>query len=770
MSCQGQVPKLIDAENAVCPFALKHGKGNSVEHGDNVVPVESSPGDNKLVTENSRNKLNKDDKKEVCDATKDRDVNESGRVPSIGNTSNPGICDSPKRKTSTLSTVSTASSVGSEDNELSEKKVDLIGLIESVGTLLLPTTGFVCRAVQILMTSCDQDIQNKIRDDTGENDVKFTTAFNEENRHTPLEQDELLAFSTHVAKFSDKLDQRTTLCRLGEEYAKLCLSEYRRSLSVLGSNMVEFFSNLDGFHYHILKSSKFNAQRPPSFRCESSPNNVTLHIYTERSMMLDYYAGIVSYVSNSMFNLNVKVTVHPNETNTSLHHIMNVETSTKTCAKKCTCCKICSHHSSYSNDPEDLRIGFDTFCETFPFHLIMNRNLEISQLGSALMKIVRSDADSKDLIFSRLFNVIRPEIKQLTFSALLSRVNFAFLLETKICPSDIHSVHKGTMLKGQLIFLAESDSLMFLGSPSIEKLDELISKGLYISDVPIHDATRDVILVGEQTKAQDGLTKRMEQIKKSILEGSEAVKVEKHKNVELLNMIFPEAIAMKLWRGEPIQPTKVDDVTMLFSDIVGFTAICATCTPMMVVNMLNSLYTQFDHYCGMLDVYKVETIGDAYCVAGGLHRKSKYHAQQIAWMGLKMMETAKNELSHDGNVIRMRIGIHTGSVLAGVVGARMPRYCLFGNNVNLANKFESGSEPTKINISPTTYGCIKDIEGFKFTPRTREDLPSGFPPEIEEVCYFLDGYEHPNFAGCDDTEFDHIDIALQELNLAKEVT
>lgn len=222
----------------------------------------------------------------------------------------------------------------------------------------------------------------------------------------------------------------------------MCLSEYRRSLSVLGSNMVEFFSNLDGFHYHILKSSKFNAQRPPSFRCESSPNNVTLHIYTERSLMLDYYAGIVSYVSNSMFNLNVKVTVHPNETNTSLHHIMNVETSIKTCAKKCTCCKICSHHSSYSNDPEDLRIGFDTFCETFPFHLIMNRDLEISQLGSALMKIVRSDADSKDLIFSRLFNVIRPEIKQLTFSALLSRVNFAFLLETKICPSDIHSVHK----------------------------------------------------------------------------------------------------------------------------------------------------------------------------------------------------------------------------------------------------------------------------------------------------------------------------------------
>lgn len=70
-------------------------------------------------------------------------------------------------------------------------------------------------------------------------------------------------------------------------------------------------------------------------------------------------------------------------------------------------------------------------------------------------------------------------------------------------------------------------------------------------------------------------------------------------------MIFNYIRVVLINLGEPIQPTKVDDVTMLFSDIVGFTAICATCTPMMVVNMLNSLYTQFDHYCGMLDVYKV---------------------------------------------------------------------------------------------------------------------------------------------------------------------
>lgn len=135
MSCQGQVPKLIDAETPACPFALKHGKGNSVEHGHSEGPAETCLENNKIVTENSRNKLLKEDEKEICGGTKD--AADSVRVCPGGGQG--GGSDSPKRKTSTLSTVSTTSSVGSEDNEASEKKVDLIGLIESVGTLLLPT-------------------------------------------------------------------------------------------------------------------------------------------------------------------------------------------------------------------------------------------------------------------------------------------------------------------------------------------------------------------------------------------------------------------------------------------------------------------------------------------------------------------------------------------------------------------------------------------------------------------------------------------------------
>ncbi|KFO25649.1 Guanylate cyclase soluble subunit alpha-2 [Fukomys damarensis] len=293
-------------------------------------------------------------------------------------------------------------------------------------------------------------------------------------------------------------------------------------------------------------------------------------------------------------------------------------------------------------------------------------------------------------------------------------------------------------IKGQMIHVPESNSILFLGSPCVDKLDELMGRGLHLSDIPIHDATRDVILVGEQAKAQDGLKKRMDKLKATLERTHQALEEEKKKTVDLLYSIFPGDVAQQLWQGQQVQARKFDDVTMLFSDIVGFTAICAQCTPMQVISMLNELYTRFDHQCGFLDIYKVETIGDAYCVAAGLHRKSLCHAKPIALMALKMMELSEEVLTPDGRPIQMRIGIHSGSVLAGVVGVRMPRYCLFGNNVTLASKFESGSHPRRINVSPTTYQLLKREESFTFIPRSREELPDNFPKEIPGICYFLE--------------------------------
>lgn len=160
-------------------------------------------------------------------------------------------------------------------------------------------------------------------------------------------------------------------------------------------------------------------------------------------------------------------------------------------------------------------------------------------------------------------------------------------------------------LKGQMIFMSEMNAILFLGSPCVDKLEELTGRGLYLSDIPIHNALRDVVLVGEQAKAQDGLKKRLGKAKAALEQAHQALEEEKRRTVELLFTIFPGNVAQRLWQGLPVQAKKFDRVTVLFSDIVGFTAICSHCTPMQVVNMLSELYTRFDHHCGELDVYKV---------------------------------------------------------------------------------------------------------------------------------------------------------------------
>lgn len=257
----------------------------------------------------------------------------------------------------------------------------------------------------------------------------------------------------------------------------------------------------------------------------------------------------------------------------------------------------------------------------------------------------------------------------------------------------------------------------------------------------------------------------MDKLKSSIEEANLAVDAEREKNVSLLHLIFPPDIAKRLWLGETIEAKTYPDVTMLFSDIVGFTSICATTTPMMVINMLQNLYEKFDLYCGQLDVYKVETIGDAYCVACGLHRNTNTHAQQIAWMGLKMIQTCSHHLTHEGKPIKMRIGIHTGMVLAGVVGKKMPRYCLFGHNVTLANKFESTSEPLRVNVSPTTYLCLTQKSGFILEPRTKDNLPKGMPANVSGTCYFLNGYQHSGVSASESLGV-HIQAAITELGIS----
>ncbi|XP_072528107.1 guanylate cyclase soluble subunit alpha-2, partial [Salminus brasiliensis] len=560
--------------------------------------------------------------------------------------------------------------------------------------------------------------------------------------------------------------------RFGEEFFGLCLEENERVLRSLGGNLQDFFNGFDALLEHARTSyGRRASSESPSFLCkdargggeedeeeegEEGKRTLLLHCFNPDPTVGVAMPGLIRAAAHRIYQTEVQV----EETDPTWLYVTNEDgelsanstpssspspptSSPPACLsfiiREIRTSSSCSSSSrQLSRSPSDLRISLSTFCRACPFHLVIGPSMEVLQVGEGLRQVGEGlRKPHRTLSFSDSFQLVSPRIP-CSFQNILLRLATPFTIRTRPDSSMLDSKEKVMELKGQMIHLPESNSIMFLGSPRVDRLEELMGRGLHLSDIPIHDATRDVILVGEQAKAQDGLKKRMDKLKATLERTHQALEEEKRRTVELLYSIFPGGVAQRLWQGLPVQAKKFDDVTMLFSDIVGFTAVCAQCTPMQVISMLNELYTRFDYQCGVLDVYKIETIGDAYCVAAGLHKKCESHARPIALMALKMMELSEEVLTPDAKPIQLRIGIHSGSVLAGVVGVKMPRYCLFGNNVTLASKFESGSKPRCVNVSPTTYQLLRDDRSFSFVPRSRQELPDNFPKEIPGICYFLE--------------------------------
>ncbi|KAG6448115.1 atrial natriuretic peptide receptor 2 [Manduca sexta] len=195
---------------------------------------------------------------------------------------------------------------------------------------------------------------------------------------------------------------------------------------------------------------------------------------------------------------------------------------------------------------------------------------------------------------------------------------------------------------------------------------------------------------------------------------------EKRKCEELLYQLLPKSVASQLIMGQPVMAETYDQVTIYFSDIIGFTQLSAESTPLEVVDLLNDLYTSFDSIIENFDVYKVETIGDAYMVVSGLPmRNGNRHAAEIARMSLALLNAVrvKTVPHRPGERLLLRIGMHTGPCVAGVVGLKMPRYCLFGDTVNTASRMESHGEALKIHVSPKTKEVLDLYDCFELDCR-----------------------------------------------------
>lgn len=189
---------------------------------------------------------------------------------------------------------------------------------------------------------------------------------------------------------------------------------------------------------------------------------------------------------------------------------------------------------------------------------------------------------------------------------------------------------------------------------------------------------------------------------------------------ELLLNMLPRAIAQRL-RNNPGTIADIHgDASILFADIVGFTSLSASLIPRQVVELLDGLFGDFDQAAAEIGLEKIKTIGDAYMAASGVPEACPDHAERAARLGLRMIEIAREHRERTGWPIELRIGIHSGTVIAGVIGRNKLTYDIWGDAVNMAARMEAAGVPGRVQITRATQSLLRDE--FEFEDRGNIDI------------------------------------------------
>jgi class 3 adenylate cyclase len=237
------------------------------------------------------------------------------------------------------------------------------------------------------------------------------------------------------------------------------------------------------------------------------------------------------------------------------------------------------------------------------------------------------------------------------------------------------------------------------------------------------DFTQKVDFMGSFSEAFNSMTQQLrgafakiEQQNQELSQANAMISTEKQKSDKLLLNILPARVAADLMQTGKTEPKYFEDVTVLFSDIVGFTEASEKLSTQTLIDELNELFTQFDTLAEQNDCERIKTIGDAYLAVCGMPVPNERHAVNIVRMAAQML----NYLERRNTIAPMRwcirVGIHSGPVIGAVVGIKKYIYDVFGDTVNTASRMETYSEPMFINVSEATYAHTKDTFSFVARP------------------------------------------------------
>ncbi|TPP58796.1 Soluble guanylate cyclase 88E [Fasciola gigantica] len=463
-------------------------------------------------------------------------------------------------------------------------------------------------------------------------------------------------------------------------------------LHVLGTEFVDFLHNVDDLH-HQLQFSYPRIRAPAFVVLQKTETEIRLLYESKRTMFEHFVRGQLISIAQAFYDLDVEVDIESIEKQGNSQKVFlvirnkNGEWPDDIKRKREETLR---EQEELDADAASLKpstfLRGESFFSLFPYYLVISQSMEIIRI--------------------HCYNTF--ELVLVTDPGLLNQADRAVSLSQATCK-----------FKGQMSYVAEWDMLLFLGSPVIRDTKQLSECGLYISDLNMFDSSREIVMRGEEQSDE-----LMKLFKKQLEESKQLEKsmkrVDKMRKMtdELLYQCIPKAVARKLRNGTPTMETihAFDSVSICFTKVVSFAARCMKIEVNQIISLLNSMYTLYDALTETHKVYKVETIGDSYMIVSGAPQRTPLHAAHITEMALVILDATRTGLgwpSPDGmarrnsmDPLQLFVGCHTGPIVAGVVGYKTPRYCLFGDTVNTSSRMMSNGVPDRIHVSNTFASAL----------------------------------------------------------------
>ncbi|KAK5650378.1 hypothetical protein RI129_001407 [Pyrocoelia pectoralis] len=478
---------------------------------------------------------------------------------------------------------------------------------------------------------------------------------------------------------------------------------YDVTIRATGRYFTDFLQNVDNIHTQFCFT--YPKMKSPSIYLTDIDKNGCVMVYrSERKGFVRYVMGLLDQIAKDIYNItSLKVTVMEHTSSASGNR-RNVIVKFRLDFDNTNYIKGELLKQSSSKIVKLPSVPCYQLLELFPFAIMINPSMEIMGLGQRIIEIWTGEDTLLGTPINKYFSLRRPKGISFAWKNLLYLRNIMFELEMnrskevdeKDLPSTSTSPEpktKNVLLKGQMKHIKDIHAVIFLCSPIINDIDELPELGIFLNDLNQHGLSKEMVMAGWQHNSKlevlfDDAEQRSDELEKNY----DLLDTWKKRSDDLLYSMIPRTVADRLRSGNSSLSTceTFESVTILFCELVGLYSSTVQ-EALSVVDCMNAVFSCFDGLMDTFKVYKVETVGYVYMVAGGAPERTNVHAERIADLGISMIDqVAKLKFSYRDKV-EIRIGIHSGPAVAGVVGVKVPRYCFFGDTINTASRMQSTS-------------------------------------------------------------------------------